>query len=110
MVEIKKSSKEELTHSNLFGRVNASFVKIVLDFLAMSLLFDSFLYHNAQAAPAPWAGRCLSMDEQHLFQQNQIILIKFCLQQNEDVAWKLFGNREFGTVGWNVSNLDSLWG
>jgi hypothetical protein len=110
MVEIKKSSKEELTHSNLFGRFNASFAKFVVDFLAMSLLFDSFLYHNAQAAPAPWAGRHLSMDEHHLFQQNQIVLIKFCLQQNEDVAWKLFGKREFGTVGWNVSNLDSLWG
>ena len=110
MVEIKKLSKEELTHSNLFGRVNASFAKFVVDFLAMSLLFDSFLYHNAQAAPAPWAGRHLTMDEQRLFQQNQTVLIKFCLQQNEDVAWKLFGKREFGTVGWNVSNLDSLWG
>ncbi len=28
MVQIKKLSKEELTHSNLFGRVNASFAKI----------------------------------------------------------------------------------
>ncbi len=28
MVEIKKSPKEELTHSNLFGRVNVSFAKI----------------------------------------------------------------------------------
>ncbi len=110
MVEIKKSSKKELTHSNLFGRANASFAKFVIDFLAMSLLFDSFLYHNAQAAPAPWAGKHLSMDEQCLLQQNQIVLIKFCLQQNEDVAWKLFGKTEIGTVGWNVSNLDSLWG
>jgi hypothetical protein len=66
MVQIKKLSKEELTHSNSFGRVNAS-AKFVVDFLAMSLLFDSFLYHNAQAAPAPWAGRHLSMDEQRLF-------------------------------------------
>ncbi len=57
MVEIKKSSKEELNHSNLFGRVKTSFAKFVVDFLAMWLLFDSFLYHNAQAAPAPWAGR-----------------------------------------------------
>jgi hypothetical protein len=110
MVQIKKSSTDELTHSNSFGRVNSSFAKFVIDFLAMSLLFDSFLYHNAQAAPAPWAGRHLTIDEQRLFQQNQTVLIKFCLQQNEDVAWKLFGKREFGTVGWNVSNLDSLWG
>ena len=53
MVQIKKSSTDELTHSNSFGRVNSSFAKFVVDFLAMSLLFDSFLYHNAQAAPAP---------------------------------------------------------
>ncbi len=68
MVQIKKSSKEELTHSNSFGRVNASFAKFVVDFLAMLLLFDSILYHNAQAAPAPWAGKHLTMDEQRLFQ------------------------------------------
>ncbi len=63
MVEIKKSSKEELTHSNSFGWVNASFAKFVVDFLEKLLLFDSFLYHNAQAVPAPWAGRHLSMDD-----------------------------------------------
>ena len=79
MVQIKKSSKEELTHSNSFGRVNASFAKFDVDFLAMLLLFDFFLYHNAQAAAAPWAGRHLPVDEQRLFQQNQIVLIKFCL-------------------------------
>jgi hypothetical protein len=110
MIEIKKSSKDETIHADSIGKVNASFVKFVVDFLAMLLLFDAFIYHNAQAAPAPWAGRHLLIDEQRLFQQNQIVLIKFCLQQNEDQAWKLFGKREFGTVGWNVSNLDSLWG
>ncbi len=45
-----------------------------------------------------------------MFQQNQIVLVKFYLRQNEDQAWKLFGKGEFGTVGWTVSNLDSLWG
>jgi hypothetical protein len=76
----------------------------------MSLLFDAFIHHNAQAAPAPWADRHLSIEEQNLFQQNQIVLVKFCLCQNEDQARKLFGKREFGTVGWTVSNLDYLWG
>jgi hypothetical protein len=33
MVQIKKSSKEELTHSNSFGRVNASCAKLSLTFL-----------------------------------------------------------------------------
>jgi hypothetical protein len=76
----------------------------------MLLLFDAFIYHNAQAAPAPWADRHLSIEEPHLFHQNQIVLVKFCLRQNEDQAWKLFGKKEFGTVGWTVSKLDSLWG
>ena len=37
----------------------------------MLLLFDAFIDHNAQAAPAPWAGSKLSIEEQSLFQQNQ---------------------------------------
>jgi hypothetical protein len=99
MIETKKSLKDKTIHANSTGNVNASFAKFVADFLAMLLLFDAFIYHNAQAAPAPWAGGHLSIDEQHLFQQNQIVLVKFCLNQNEDQAWKLFGKREFGTFG-----------
>jgi hypothetical protein len=110
MIGIKKSSKDETIHANSIGKVNSSFAKFVVDFIAMLMLFDAFIYHNAQAAPAPWAGRHLSIKEQNLFQQNQIVLVKFCLHQNDDQAWKLFGKTEFGTVGWTVSNLDSLWG
>ncbi len=110
MIDIKKSSKDKTNHANSIGKVNASFAKCVADFIAMLLLFDAFICHNAQAAPAPWAGRHLSIEEQNLFQQNQIVLVKFCLHQNEGQAWKLIGKREFGTVGWTVSNLDSLWG
>ncbi len=69
MIDIKKSSKDKTTHANSIGKVNASFLKFVVDF-AMSLLFDAFIYHNAQAAPALWAGRHLSIEEQNLFQQN----------------------------------------
>ncbi len=110
MIDIKKSLKDETIHANSIGKVNASFAKFAVYFIAMKLLFDVFIYHNAQAAPAPWAGRHLSIEEQNLFQQNQIVLVKICLCQNEDQAWKLFGKREFGTVGWTVSNLVSLWG
>ncbi len=110
MKDIKFSSKDEMIHANSIGKVNASFAKFVVDFIAMLLLFDVFIHHNAQAAPAPWAGRHLSIEKQNLFQQNQIVLVKFCLHQNEDQALKLFGKRQFGTVGWTVSNLDSLWG
>jgi hypothetical protein len=108
MIDIKKSSKDKTIHTNSMRKVNASFAKFVLDFLAMLMLFDAFIYHNAQAAPAP-AGIYQSMSN-NCPNKNQIVLIKFCLHQNEDQAWKLFGKREFGNVGWNVSNLDLLWG
>jgi hypothetical protein len=110
MKDIKKSSTDKSIHSNSIGKFNASFAKFVVDFIAMLLLFDAFIYHNAQAAPAPWVCRQLSIKEQNLFQQNQIVLVKFCLHQNEDQAWKLFGKRQFGQIEWTVSDLDSLWG
>jgi hypothetical protein len=47
MIDIKKSSKDEMICTNSIGKVNASFAKFVVDFIAMSLLFDEFIYHNA---------------------------------------------------------------
>ncbi len=73
MKDIKKSSKDKTIHANSIGKVNASLAKFVVDFIAMSLLFDVFIYHNEQAAPAPWAGRHLSIKDQNLFQQNRIV-------------------------------------
>jgi hypothetical protein len=105
---IKKSSKDETIQSNLIGRVNDSFAKFVVDFLSMLLLVDSFIYHNAQAAPAPWADRKLSIQEQSLLQQNQIVLLKFCLCQSEDVTWKFCSNRKSGQLGLPVTEIDSL--
>jgi hypothetical protein len=81
MKDIKKTSKDETIHANSIGKSNASFRKFVVDFIAMSLLFDALIYHNAQAVPAQWAGRHPSIQEQNLFQQNQIVLVKFCLRQ-----------------------------
>jgi hypothetical protein len=63
MKDIKKSSKEERIHSYSIRKINASFAKFVIDFIAMLLLFDAFIDHNAQAAPTPWAGRKLSIEE-----------------------------------------------
>ena len=65
MIDIKKSLKDETIHANSIGKVNASFAKFVVDFIAMSLLFDAFIHHNTQAAPAPWAGRHLSIKEKN---------------------------------------------
>jgi hypothetical protein len=67
MKDIKKSYKDKRIHANSIRKVNASFAKFVVDFITMLLLFDAFIYHNAQAAPAPWAGRHLSIEEIFLF-------------------------------------------
>ncbi len=66
-------------------------------------------YHNAQAAPTPWAGKKLSFQEKSWLQKNQIVLLKFCLSQNEDVTWKFFGNTKIGQLGWPLSEIDLLW-
>ncbi len=42
MKDIKKSSKDKWIHFNSIGKVNASFAKFVVDFIAMFLLFDAF--------------------------------------------------------------------
>jgi hypothetical protein len=63
MKDIKKSSKDKRIYANSIEKVNASFAKKNVNFIAMSLLFDVFIYHNAQAAPAPWADRHLSLKD-----------------------------------------------
>ncbi len=69
-------------------------------------------------APWAWAGRCLSTDKQvelgsksecGLFIDNQRILIEFCMNQREDIAWKFFGNKKAGQIGWAPGKLDSIW-
>ncbi len=63
MIDIKKSPKDEMIHTNSIVMVNVKFAKFVVDFIAMLLLFDVFTYHNAQAAPTQWAGMHLSIKE-----------------------------------------------
>jgi hypothetical protein len=52
----------------------------------MLLLFDLFIDHKVNAAPAPWAGRFLTTmkedrhdnkSEREIAQENQTVLIKF---------------------------------
>ena len=83
----------------------------VIDFLSMLLLFDAYSDYNANASPTPCAGRNFSMSEQEIIQENQLILLKFCLKQNEDMVRKLFGtkNKKTRQLGWQVGELDNLW-
>jgi hypothetical protein len=91
MVLLKETSNADVFHSNSFGKVNVNFAHFVADFLSMLLIFDAYSDHNVNASRAPWAGRSFSMSKQEMIQGNQLVLIKFCLKQNEVMVWKLFG-------------------
>jgi hypothetical protein len=115
----KKTTNNDAFHSNSFGKVNANFAHFGIDFLPMLLLFDAYSNRNANASPASWVGRNLSsikedcfhnMSEQEMIQENQLVHIKICLKQNEDMAWKLFGtnNKKSHQLGSQVGELDSL--
>jgi hypothetical protein len=56
---LKETTKDDVFHSNSFGKVNANFAHFVIDFLSMLLLFDTYSKHNSNASPTPWAGRNL---------------------------------------------------
>jgi hypothetical protein len=69
----------------------------------MLLLFDACSEHNTNSSPAPWGGKFLSTEkevrfgnksESDLFQENQKILIHFCMQQHEDILRFFFGNKQ----------------
>jgi hypothetical protein len=111
MLLIKKTTNADVFHSNSFGKVNANFAPFVIDFLSMLLLFDAYTDHNANASPAPWAGRNFSMSEHEMIQKNLLVLIKFCLKQNEVMVWKFFGTKikKNCQLGWQVGECDTLW-
>ncbi len=74
----------------------------------MVLLYDTYTDHNANTSPGPWGGKYLSTNkefrfgnrsESDMFQENQKILIHFCMKQCPDISWKLFGNKTRNQIG-----------
>ncbi len=120
MLLIKNTTKDDVFHSNSFGKVKANFTRFVIDSLSILLLFDAYSQQNMNTSPTPWATRNLSSikedqyinkSEQKILQENQMVLNKFCWKQNEDIAWKLFDtkNKKTGQLGWQVGELDTTW-
>jgi hypothetical protein len=111
MLLIKETTNADVFHSNLFGKVNANFAHFVINFLSMLVLSDAYTDHNVNASPAPWAGRNFSMSEREMIQKTHFVIIKFCLKQNEVLAWKFFGtnNKQNCQLGWQVGECDTLW-
>jgi hypothetical protein len=75
--------------------VNITFGQFVIDYLSMVLLFDAYTDHNTNSSPTPCQGKYLSTEKEvkfgnksksDLFQENQKILIHFCMTQREDIA------------------------
>jgi hypothetical protein len=98
--------------------VSITFAQFVIDYLSKVLLFDAYTDHNASTSPAPWGAKNLSTDkevkfgnksESDMFQENQKILIHFCMNQQEDVARIFFCNRTRSQIGWLCKKIDGIW-
>ena len=94
-----KDSSEKLVHFNSVGKVNKKFITFVIDFLALSYLFDVFAVHKGGKSPAPYSGKAFTYDESLMFMHNQRLFIDYLLAstRNNDVT------RHMNTdVGWPV--------
>ncbi len=78
---VKQSSEGSSVHFNSIGKPNRMFAWFVINFLAMSMLFDSFIDHRLLVAPMPFKKTPLSEEHCGMLVHNKHILIKFCLGQ-----------------------------
>jgi hypothetical protein len=109
MLLIKASSEGAGVHSNSIGKPNRMFAWFVIDFLAMSILFYSFIDHRLLVAPMPFKKIPLSEAHVTMLVHNKEILIKFCLGQGLPRVDKYFVNEMTGDVGRGCLDLDKLW-
>ena len=63
MLLIKQSSEGSGVHFNSIGKPNSMFAWSVVNFLAMSFLFDSFIDHRSLVAPMPF--KKVPLSEEH---------------------------------------------
>jgi hypothetical protein len=73
MLSIKASLEGEALQKNSIGKPNKMFASFVIDFLAISLLFDCFHVHNSLVAPVPCSKKQMTSNEQQMLQHNQEI-------------------------------------
>ena len=92
MLLIKASSEGAGVHFNSIGKPNCMFAWFVVDFLAMSILFDSDIKHCLLVAPMIFKKVPLSEVHMAMLLYNKQILIKFCLGQGTgfDPSWSTF--------------------
>jgi hypothetical protein len=90
MLLIKASSEGAGVHFNSIGKPNHMFAWFVIDFLSMSILFDTFINHHSLLAPMPFKKVTLSGAHAAMLVHNKQILIKFCLSQGASRVDKYF--------------------
>jgi hypothetical protein len=44
-----------------------------------------------------------------MFQANQKVLIHFCMNQCEDIAFKKISNKTRNQIGWPCKKIDGIW-
>jgi hypothetical protein len=96
MLLVKQSSEGSSVHFNSIGKPNRMFAWFVIDFLAMPMLFDSFIDHCSLVASMPFKKTPLS---EELLVHNKHILIKFCLKQGLSRIDNFFLNEKTGDAG-----------
>jgi hypothetical protein len=96
---IKQSSEGQGVHLNSIGKPNGMFAWFVVDFLAMSILFDSFIDHCSLVAPMLFKKIPLSEEHCGMPVHNKHILIKFCLGQGLSRVDNFFLDKKTGDAG-----------
>ena len=109
MLLIKASSEGAGVHFKSIGKPNRMFAWFVIDFLSMSILFDSFIDHRSLLAPMPFTKVPFSGENMTMLVHNKQIPIKFCLGQGPPRVDKYFVNEKTGDVGRGCVDLDRLW-
>ncbi len=109
MLLIKQSSEGSGVHFNSIGKFNCMFAWFVVNFLAMSILFDSFIDHRSLVAPMPFKKVPLSEELSGMLVHNKHILIKFCFAQGLSRVDKIFLNKKTEDARRGCVDLDKLW-
>ena len=109
MLLVKQSSEGSNVHFNSIGKPNRMFAWFVIDFLAMSMLFDSFIDHRSLVAPMPFKKTPLSEEHAGMLVHNKHILTKFCLGQGLSRINNFFLNEKTGDAGRGGVNINKLW-
>ncbi len=98
MLAIKASTLDECSSPdspNLYGKVNKTFARFVVELLAVNLLFDCWFNHASQTSPAPYASNIPDEIYKDLTYNRELIVITY----NREVIVNYCICQEIGTTG-----------